>query len=182
MMSKRFDLAKSVGLVLVLAVGLIAGTGCKKKTKDEAGEQAAEKKISDMVTRATGGQAQIDFKSGQIKVKTPEGDAYITSGGGTWPADLPEDITQFKGGAIQGSTNSDSPTGKTWTIVFKLVEPEAVAAYIKDLESDGWRVVVTSTVEQGAFTQLQKERLFIQLTYMENDKSLAMNVIHSKND
>ncbi len=41
---------------------------------------------------------------------------------------------------------------------------------------------MTSTVEQGAFTQLQKERLFIQLTYMENEKSLAMNVIHSKND
>jgi len=61
-----------------------------------------------------------------------------------------------------------------------LSSPKPSAAYIKDLENDGWRVVVTSTVEQGAFTQLQKERLFIQLTYMETDKSLAMNVIHSE--
>lgn len=178
-LSRRF--AKSAGLVLLLAAALIAGAGCKKKSPEKSAEQAAQSKISDMVSRATGGKAEIDFKTGQMKVKTPEGDAFIT-GGGNWPGDLPEEIVQFKGGTIQGSTNTDSPTGKTWTVIFKSVEPEAVAAYIEDLKTNGWKAVVTSEIEQGTFTQLQLERLFIQLTHMTGEKSLAINIIRQQKD
>jgi len=174
-------LVKSIGLVLLLAVGLIAGTGCKKKAPNEALKQESEKRISDMVSRASGGKAEIDFKTGQMKVKTPEGEAYVTSTG-SWPGDLPEDIPVFRGGSIQSSTNSETPTGKNWTIMFRLVDEDALAGYIKDLETDGWKIVVSSQVEQGKFTQLQKERYFIQLTFTEGDKNLAMNVIHQKND
>ncbi len=182
MTSKRFRLAHFAGIALILSVGLIAGAGCKKKADGETPETAAGKKLSDMVARATEGKAEIDFQSGQIKVKTAEGDAYITSGGGTWPADMPEDIRQFRGGTIQGSTNSDTPAGKNWMIVFRLVEPESVPAYVKDLENDGWKVIVSSQIDKGIFTQLQKERVIIQLTHMGEEKSLALNVVHSRAD
>ena len=173
---------KSKALILLLAVGLIAVPSCKKKSSDQNVRADEEKRISDMVSRATEGKADIDFKSGQIKVKTPEGDAYITSGGGTWPGDLPEEIPQFAGGAIQGSTNSDTPTGRSWTVIFKSVEKASLLAYIKDLTDNGWKKAVEYEVPNGTFTQLQLERLFIQLTYMTEEKSLAMNIIRSKAD
>lgn len=178
----RFPVQKSAALILLLVVGLIAVPGCKKKSSEQTARTDEEKRISDMVSRATEGKADIDFKTGQIKVKTPEGDAYLASGGGTWPGDLPEEIPQFMGAPIQNSTNSDSPTGRSWTVIFKSVEPLALTAYIKDLTGNGWKTVVTSEVPNGTFTQLQRERLFIQLTYMTDEKSLVMNVIRSKAD
>jgi hypothetical protein len=74
------------------------------------------------------------------------------------------------------------PTGRTWTVIFRAAEAEAVAAYIEDLKSDGWSAVVSSDVPQGTFTQLQKENFFIQLTYTTDEKTLTMNVIQQKNE
>ena len=163
-----------LGLVLILAAGLIVIAACGKKTP---AEKTTEGMISEMVQKATEGKADIDFKSGQITVKTPDGNAVITSGGGTWPADLPEDITRFKAGSILTSTNTQTPNGRTWTVVFGGAGAEEAAAYIGDLKGDGWNVVMTSDVPGGTFTQLQKENYFIQLTYTANERNLAMNVI-----
>jgi hypothetical protein len=179
MKSSRHENPKTVGLVLLLIAGWIVLGACGKKAPSE---KANEKIISDMVAKVTEGKTEIDFKSGQIKVKTPAGDAVITSGGGNWPADLPEDITRFVAGSIVTSTNSQLPTGRTWTVIFRAAEAEAVAAYIEDLKSDGWSAVVSSDVPQGTFTQLQKENFFIQLTYTTDEKTLTMNVIQQKNE
>jgi len=179
MKSSRYEHPKILGFVLLLIAGLVFAAACGKKTPSE---KTSEGIISEMVAKATEGKAEIDFKSGQITVKTPEGDAVITSGGGNWPADLPEDITRFVAGPILTSTNSKSPTGRTWMVIFGAAEADEVAAYIEDLKSDGWSAVVSSDVPQGTFTQLQKENFFIQLSYTTDEKKLAMNVIQQKNE
>lgn len=179
MISNKNRGLKSAGLILLLSAGLVLTAACGKKTPSE---KASEKMISDMVAKATGGKADIDFKSGQITVKTPEGDAVITSGGGSWPADLPEDIARFKAGSILASTNSQTPNGRTWMVIFDGAGADEVAAYIEDLKGDGWSVVMSSDVPQGTFTQLQKENFFIQVTHTADENKLALNVILQKND
>lgn len=175
-------IVKFVGLIVVLAVGLIFTAGCKKKADGETAQQAAEKKLSDMVAQATEGKAQVDLQSGRINVKTPDGSGTITLGGGGWPADIPEDIARFRPGSIRGTSNSDSPGGKNWIIVVDGVEPGDVEAYVQELKDDGWPVAMTSDVPQGKFTQLQKARIILQLTYAAEEKVLTIGILRTQID
>ncbi|MBN1939150.1 MAG: hypothetical protein JW843_06165 [Candidatus Aminicenantes bacterium] len=173
----RCGVAKSVGAILVLAAGLVIGTGCKSKTAEETAEQAAEKKLSDMVAQATEGNAQVDLKSGRIDIKTPDGGGTITLGGGVWPADIPEEISRFRPGSIRGTSNSETPMGKSWIIVIDGVEAADVDAYIEELKNDGWTQAIASDLPQGKFTQLQMERRAVQLTYAADEKTLTLTIL-----
>ena len=170
----------SWGILLPLAAGLVfLAAACGKKAP---AEKAAEKSVSDMVSRATGGKAEIDFKTGRMKVKTADGDAVITSGGGTWPGDLPEEFPQFRAGAIVSSSNSHTPQENSWLVIFREVEAEAVASYLEDLKSDGWNVQFSSDTSDGSVTQLTVENLIIQLTYLPEQKAMDLGLRVKKSD
>ncbi|MDD8009657.1 MAG: hypothetical protein GYA74_02880 [Acidobacteria bacterium] len=178
-MTPRCSHGRFPGLVPLLAVLVFFVPACGKKTpagKDEA------KGISDLVSKASAGRAEIDFQKGQLTVKTPGGSAVLTSGGGSWPADLPEDLAPFRAGSIRNSTNSQSPEGTTWTVTFAGAGAEDVAAYIEDLKGDGWSLIMESEVPQGAFTRLERENMVIQLTFMSGDGALIMNILRRRGD
>jgi hypothetical protein len=99
--------AAAIGWVVLLVAGSLIAAACGRKAP---AEKASEKMVSDMIAKATGGKADIDFKKGQINVKTEAGGGTITLGGGAWPADLPKS-PPFTAGAIRGTSNSDSGRG-----------------------------------------------------------------------
>jgi hypothetical protein len=178
-MTPRRSHGRLPGLVPFLAVLVFFVPACGKKTpagKDEA------KGISGLVSRATEGRTDIDFQKGRITVHAPGGSAVLTSGGGSWPADLPEDLPPFRAGSIRNSTNSQSTEGTTWTVTFGGAGAEDVAAYIEDLKGDGWSLVLESDVPQGAFTSLERENMVIQLTFMSEDGALIMNILRRRGD
>lgn len=166
------------GFVLLLAAGLLFLSGCGKKTP---GERAGELSVSKMIEKATGGKAEIDFKTGQMKIKTAEGDAVIT-GGGTWPGDLPEEFPQFRAGAIVSSSNSTTDQGKSWLVIFRDVEADAVAAYIEDLKNNGWNVQFTSDMPNGSVSQLSIENMIVQMTYFPEQKTMNLGIQVKKGD
>jgi len=178
MTTPRIGNMKAIVLGLFLAAGLVVVGACKAKPAD----QTQESILKDMVAKATEGKADIDFKNGKITVKTPEGESVITSGGGTWPGDMPEEITRFEAGSISNSTNSHVSTTDTWNVYYRDVEADAVTAYIDDLKNNGWNVVLTSETPRGSLTHLQMEKLQIQLIYAPNKKTLIFIVIRDKTE
>ncbi len=85
---------RALGLVLV-AVFLVATGGCRK-IQEKMAEKAVEK--------ATGGQADIDSKTGQVKLrqKGPDGKETEVQVGDktTVPADFPKNVPVYPGGKL----------------------------------------------------------------------------------
>jgi hypothetical protein len=167
------------GLVLLLAAGLLVVAACGRKTPSE---KAGEKMLSDMLSKATGSKTQVDLRKGEIKVKTADGDAVITSGGGTWPANLPEEIPQFRAGAILQSTNHQRENGTSWMVMYRDVEADALDAYIEDLKSDGWTVMLTTETGNGKYTQLQTGHFMMTVTYTADEKAASLSIVESANE
>ncbi|MHB8055866.1 MAG: hypothetical protein ACYDH3_11530 [Candidatus Aminicenantales bacterium] len=172
MTAQRMKRANGIVLCLLLAAGLIAAGACKAKQA----EQTQEKILSDMLSKATRGQAQVDLGKGEIRVKTAEGDAVITSGG-TWPANMPEEVRQFKAGSIIQSTNQTSEGRNNWMVIFQRVEPADADAYIEDLKGDGWTIEMTTDTPRGKMVQCRMEKYLIDLTYTTEQKTMALTVV-----
>jgi hypothetical protein len=178
MTAQRIKSAKEIVLCLLLAAGLVVSGACKAKQT----EQTNEKILSDMVSKATGGQAQVDLGKGEIRVKTAEGDAVITSGGGTWPANMPEEVPQFKAGAIIQSTNQTSEGRNNWMVIFQRVEADAADAYIEDLKNDGWTVEMTTDTPRGKMVQCKMEKYLLDITYTTEQKTMALTVVEQSEE
>jgi len=170
MPTTRIGNTKAVILCLLLTAGLVAADACKAKRT----EQTQESILKDMVAKATGGQAQVDLKKGEIRVKTAEGDAVITSGGGIWPANMPEEIPQFKAGSIIQSTNQQQGGQNGWMVIFQGVEEEAVGAYVEDLKNNGWNVDMSTDSPGGKMIQCTVEKYLIDLAYATEPKTLTV--------
>lgn len=163
------------GCVLFLAAGLIlSAVACGKKAP---AEKAGEKMLSDMLSKATGSKTQVDLHKGEIKVKTAEGDTVITSGGGTWPANLPEEIPQFRAGAIVQSATQQREGGNGWSVMYRDVEPEAIEAYIEDLKNNGWTVQATTDTGHGTYTQIQLGNYMMTISYAKEDKAASLMIV-----
>ena len=176
MSSIRVHAGSVVGLSLLLIAGIALLGACKKTPT----EKASEKILSDMMSKATGGKAQVDLKKGEIRVKTPDGESVIVGGSTTWPIDLPEDIRKFDEGTIKGATKSERPEGSTWVIIIEGVVEKELTGYVDELKGDGWNVLISTAMEVGTYTQLQKDKWMITLSFNKDEKTLGLNVVHQK--
>jgi len=103
MMSKRCELAKSVGLVLVLAVGLIARTRpARKKRRTKRWSRPREKDLGHGHSRRPAGRRRSISRAARSRSKRPRATLYPRRREEPGRPICPRDITQFKGGAIQG--------------------------------------------------------------------------------
>jgi hypothetical protein len=178
MISNRSPRWSVFGLSLFLVVGLVFLGACKKTPS----EKASEKILENYLSKATGGKADIDIKKGEIRVKTAEGETVLMGGGGVWPIDLPEDVVKFDAGTIKGVTNSKQDKIDSWMVVIEKVEEDAVTKYVDDLKGEGWNVLVATSMPNGTYTQIEKNKINITLSHSRNDKVLGLNILRSKED
>jgi hypothetical protein len=167
-------IVKSIGilsLAAILVFGLSLLTGCQK-----ASEKNAEKMMENILSKATGGKADVKIKDGKVAVATKDGTTEWSAGGTTeWPADLTLDIPKIEG-KVKAVIRTSSPQGKHWTISLDGVAADAPAQYVKALEAKGWTIGLNMTTEQGGSAQATKDKDSIVLTYGGSDKNLVLSV------
>ena len=167
--------SKSLGLAalsLLLIFGLIGMAGCKK-----AGEKMAEKSIENAIEKASGGKAEVDLKSGNIKVKTAEGESSFSTSN-EWPNDLPEGVPQFKMGKVKGVTRHQAEGKKTWNVILESIEKGSVEKYTELLKSDGWTIGQTVSMGDGGMVQATKDKLMI-LAMFNQDKTVSLSITNN---
>jgi hypothetical protein len=176
-MSKPFRSRGLFLFTLVLAAALLVPGACKKMSSEKANEKTAEKMMSNILSKATGKKTDVDLSKGQIKVKTEEGDAIISSGSGVWPEDLPEGTIKFEGGTIKGTTKSQLPNGTSWVVVIDQASEEEVAKYIEELKNDSWEIQMTTATEGGSYTQAKKGTLNVTISHSKGEKTVGLNFL-----
>jgi hypothetical protein len=159
-------------LVLALAAFLVLASACQK-----ANEKSAEKMIEKAMEKAGGGKADIDLSGGKISVKTDQGTADISVGGGKWPEDLPVDVPKFDGGKVTGVFKGAQGQGKSWTIAVTDVDEAAYGKYVEALKAAGYELAVNMTTADGAMTQAKKGTTVVVATYGKSGKSLGLSVM-----
>lgn len=96
-----------------LSVGLlVVGTASCGKVADKASEKAAEKIAGD----AVGGDVDIDPKTGEVKIKTDDGDFSFSGAEGKVPDDWPSDIPLPDDLKVEGGYSGQTPDGKSHTL------------------------------------------------------------------
>jgi hypothetical protein len=157
-------------LALVVAFGLLAAAGCKKTT----GERAVEK----MISKATGGKAEVDASGGTLKIKTAEGETQI--GALTeWPSDLPGDLPKFDG-RLQSAVKMGGADGAGWFISILEVKEAAVTDYVQKLKAAGWNEAFSTTANDSLMVQLTKENASVMLTFGKDKGELGLSVSVTK--
>jgi hypothetical protein len=155
-------------LCLVVAVGLVATTGCNRKSTEE-------RMVEKMLEKGTGGAAKVDLKDGTIKIKTAEGEAELGSLS-KWPADLPGELPRFEGGKFANAAKMGGPDGTGWIMSIQEVEEAAVTSYIQGLKDAGWKELMSNSMPESIQFMGEKDNVTVTLTYIKSDKGLSYTV------
>jgi hypothetical protein len=162
-------------LSVLLILGLIGMTGCKK-----AGERFAEKSMENAIEKASGGKAEVDLKSGNVKVKTAEGETSFSTAH-EWPSDLPEGVPQFKMGKVKGVTRHQAEGKNVWNVILESIEPGAIEKYTELLKSGGWTIGQTMSMGEGGMIQATKDTLGL-IVMFNQDKTASLSVTTKINE
>ena len=159
-------------LSLLLIIGLVGLTGCKK-----AGESLAEKRLENAIEKASGGKAQVDLSKGGITVKTAEGESSLTTSN-EWPKDLPEGVPLFTFGKVQGVTRVADAAKTGWNIILAELESGAIEKYTEVLKTAGWTIGQTMSMGEGGLIQATKDKLGIMVMFNQ-DKTASLTVTNN---
>jgi len=155
-------------LAVLAAAVVLAGTACKGKSAREA---VAEKRLENMLEKASGGKVDLNLRDGTMKVKTAEGESVLTTGERKWPEDLPESAVKFEDGKIQAVSRAVTEDGKTWTIHFRDVGEKAMDDYSGKLKEGGWTIEATTSMGQGGMVQASKDDLMVNIIVNTEQKA-----------
>jgi hypothetical protein len=161
---------RSVGIIL--AAMAISGTfsACQKKIEDVLVEKSIEQSTGQKVDINSGGQ-NITIQSDGQKIE-------IQGNSGVWPADMPADVPKFTWGQIKAVTRSETPEGKSWSVVCENVPGNIVKDFESQLKSKGFQnisTVVTSGESEGGVVSGEKEKL--KVVFMTGNGSASLSVV-----
>jgi hypothetical protein len=157
---------------VMLATLAISGTisSCQKKIEDVILEKTIEHSTGKKVDINSGGQ-NITIQSEGQKIE-------IQGNGGVWPADMPADVPKFSWGQIKAVTRSETPEGKSWSVVCEKVTGNIVKEFESQLKSKGFKnisTIVTSGEGEGGVVSGEKEKLKVVL--MTGNGSASLSVV-----
>ncbi len=159
-------------LALVVAFGLLAAAGCKKTSS----ERAVEK----MISKATGGKAEVDASGGTLKIKTAEGETQIGAMS-QWPSDLPDGFPKLEGKISSAARMAGTDT-TTWIINVAEVKEADVAKYIQALKDAGWNENFSSSADQSMMSNLEKENLSVMIAFNKEQGEVGLSINAKKGD
>jgi hypothetical protein len=129
---KKSNKTLIIVLVIVGVIIVLSGIGYYAMSKF-LGNKLAE----GILETATGGQVDVNTKSGDVTIKSDDG---TTQFGSTdkWPSDMPSVVPEFKYGTLKYASKVDSADSKGWNVIYESVKSTATASYKNDLTSKGW--------------------------------------------
>jgi len=162
---------KTAGLI-VLALGFALFTlSCRR-----APEKAGEKIIENALENATGQKADVDLSKEKTVIETSAGRMEIDSKTTTWPAEIPDDVPEFKDGKIKAVTSSNMDNTTSWNIVYEEVADGFLEKYDAKLKEKGFETVLTKIGDKGGSIQAENEKYSVFLMGGEGNLSLGISV------
>ena len=161
---------KKIGIIVVAVLAgftLLAETACKSKSAREA---VAEKRLENILEKASGGKVDLNLRDGTMKVKTAEGESVLTTGEQKWPEDLPESAIKFEDAKVRAVARSSTEGGRNWTIHLLEIGEKALDEYTARLKDAGWTITMTTTTGQGGTVVATKDDLMVNVMVNADEK------------
>jgi hypothetical protein len=161
---------RSAGIILALFALTATISSCQKKIHEVLVEKSLEQSIGKKVDINAGGE-NITIESEGRKIE-------IQGKGGVWPADIPVDVPKFSYGKITAVTRSETPEGKSWSVVCESVPGNIVKDYEGKLKSHGFQTVSSiDTSDKGESGMVSGTREKLNVMLMTGSGSASLSVV-----
>ncbi|MGI5881243.1 MAG: DUF6591 domain-containing protein [Syntrophomonadaceae bacterium] len=157
-------------LLTVLMMLSLASCGVKKSVD----EKIAEKVTEGIVNKATGGEADLNIKDGQLTMKDEDGKT-VTFGDTKWPQGQAADLLpKFKKGKIITAINAD----KACMVMLENVEPQDFKNYVEELKSGGFsnEVAEFSSQTNQSYSAKSNDVTMVFVQYDSEGRTISINL------
>ena len=154
----------------VLVAGLVVCDGCRR-----AGKSLSERIAEKAIEAQNGGKASVDIQSGKMTIKTKDGTAEFSGGGGAKvPADFPADVALPKGGNVVMSMHQQNSYVVTMEVSQAMEKTyETLAAQMKE---QGWSEDATVNLAEARTGSFKKASRQAQIMVAKTDKGSTVSV------
>jgi len=160
---------KKVGIILGILALVLVLSGCGKSVSEKAVEKAIEAQ--------SGGKANVDINSGNVKVETEEG--MMESGTDVkLPSDFPSDVFVIDG-EIKAAISDQASGGFTISIETEKTVEEVNALYKEKLESEGWKITATMNFSGMTSTTGEKDDRTVSVAISKAGSDTKTNAVVS---
>jgi hypothetical protein len=139
-------------------------------------KRAAEKTQEKLIEKSIGDNADVDIDDEKIVIKTDEGTFTTDATKHEWPAEIPNDVPEFRNGKIVIVNTQDMVEGQNWVVIFEDVTQEAIENYKKELEDNNFKINFTTTAGSGTHFAAEKGKIVVMLMGDEKGASISINV------
>ncbi len=143
-----------------------------QSSADKIRENAAEKALEN----ATGKDVDIN-KTGDVTIEGNGERVVMNQGENVWPADIPGEVPEFKGPAIQRVTRTDMNDALTWNIIYEGAAGSNLQTYNAALKEAGFKTALMQMPQGGSVTG-EKDDLLVSL--MVSEKTCMVSVQRKK--
>lgn len=155
----------------IAATMLLQFAACQSSA-DKIRENAAEKALEN----ATGKDVDIN-KTGDVTIEGNGERVVMNQGENVWPADIPGEVPEFKGPAIQRVTQTDMNDALTWNIIYEGAATSNLQTYNAALKAAGFKTALMQMPQGGTVTG-EKGDLLVSL--MVSEKTCMVSVQRKK--
>ena len=144
--------------------------GCQSESKPGQAQNAAEK--TDKLP-GTGGKDKVVLEGDGLRTE-------IDPNAREWPADIPAAVPEFAlSGGVEQVLKGENPEGRSWTIQFKDVRPNALTEYEQLLKKAGFTTMKMTASDKGALTGRRAGGLMVTLALTEEEKAM-LSIVEPK--
>lgn len=151
----------------VIALVVVAAVANKLFSKS-----AAER----VIESATGGNAKVDPKTGEVTVKTDQG---TWSSSGELPKDFPSDVPVYHGAKVQGSVAAAQQQGGGQYVGLESTDStdDVVNWYKAAVVTEGWKVTSNIMANGNLLLGATKDTRELAVTVSSQDGKVAIGLV-----
>lgn len=159
-----------LAIILVLVILFTLGAcGIRKKVDEKISEKITE----GVVSKITGGKADIDFDKGGLTIK--EDGQEVTFGGSEWPEGKAANLLpKLKKGNITSVISSNNLS----MITIEGIDEKVFKEYIEELKDKGFENDISEFSDNStkSYYATLDENAYVQVIYSVEDKSINISV------
>lgn len=163
---------KRIMVFLLAAFMMLSLASCG--ARQSMNEKIAEKVTEGVVKKATGGEAELDIKKGELTLKGEDGKT-VTFGENKWPqSGAAKLLPELKAGKVISAANSEDAS----MIMMEQIEEKDFKNYVEILKDRGFKNdVIEFTSESGAsYTAQSDDNTAALVIYDSESKSITISI------